>query len=184
LVNKRKTGVCRNANGVASTVMSEHQKHTEFLRQCILYDESARRQELHEGITQIQHDARCVRRAVWLMALLIALVVAVLGYEVILVDNFPYNLPQFVINIISGLGLGSLISLLAFLVLGLVYRKKLDQQREECRQLVTRLLESRLGKPVTTPSQNNHVGVGDGRIVRAANAVNGSAEKIESAALG
>ena len=57
---------CRGANGVALTIMSEHQKHTEFLRHCILYDESAKRQELHERITQIQRDARCVRRAVWL----------------------------------------------------------------------------------------------------------------------
>ena len=152
--------------------MSDHEKHTEFLRQCILYDESARRQELHEGITRIQRDARCVRRAVWLMALLTALVVAGLGYEVILVDNFPYNIPQSIINIICGLGMGSLISLLAFMGLGMVYRMKLDQRREECRQLVARLLESRLGKPVTTPlrdMRDNRAGGGDGRTGRVAN---------------
>ncbi len=167
--------------------MSEHQKHTEFLRQCILYDESARRQELHERITHIQRDARCVRRAAWLMAMLIALVVAGLGYEVILVDNFPYNLPQLIINLVCALGIGSLISLLAFMGLGIVYRMKLDQQREECRQLVARLLESRLGKPVTTPlrdMRNNRNGEGDGRTVRVANEANGSAIKIESAAPG
>ncbi len=164
--------------------MSEHQKHTEFLRQCILYDESARRQELHEGISRIQRDARCVRRAVWLMAVLIALVVAGLGYELILVDNFPYNLPQFIINIICGLGLGSLISLLAFVGLGMVYRMKLDRQREECRQLVARLLESRLGRPVTTPLRDHRVGREDGGIVRVANEDNGSPAKIESAARG
>ena len=167
--------------------MSEHQKHTEFLRQCILYDESTRRQELHEGITRIQRDARCVRRAVWLMAMLIALVVAGLGYEMILVDNFPYNMPPFVINIICGLGMGSLISLLAFTGLGLVYRMKLDRHREECRQLVARLLESRLGKPVATPLQNmrdNRNAKGDGRTVHVANEGNGSPARIESAAGG
>jgi len=139
------------AKGVASTTMSEHEKHTEFLRQCLLYDESARRRELHERITRIQRDARCVRRAVWLMAMLIALMVAGLGYEMILVDNFPYNLPRLIINLVCALGLGSLISLLAFMGLGMVYRMKLDRQREECRQFVARLLESRLGKPVTAP---------------------------------
>ena len=167
--------------------MSEHQKHTEFLRQCILYDESTRRQELHERITQIQCDARCVRRAAWLMAMLIALVVAGLGYEVILVDNFPYNLPQLIINLVCALGIGSLISLLAFMGLGIVYRMKLDQQREECRQLVARLLESRLGKPVTTPLRdirNDRSGDGDGRTVRVANEAIGSPIKIESAAQG
>ncbi|MGA9453585.1 MAG: hypothetical protein WBW41_19835 [Verrucomicrobiia bacterium] len=131
--------------------MSEHEKHTEFLRQCILYDESARRQELVKGISQIQRDARCVRRAAWLMAMLTALAAACFGYGAVLVENFPDNTQHFIINIIFGLGLGSLISLLAFVGLGMVYRKKLDQQREECRQRVTRLLETRLGKPVTTP---------------------------------
>ncbi len=167
--------------------MSDHEKHTEFLRQCILYDESARRQELHEGITQIQRDARCVRRATWLMAMLIALVVAGLGYEMILVDNFPYNLPQLIINLVCALGIGSLISLLAFMGLGMVYRTKLDQQREECRQLVARLLESRLGKPVTTSLRDlrcNRNGEGDGWTIRVANEVNGSPVKIESAAHG
>jgi hypothetical protein len=171
----------------ASTMMSEHQKHTEFLRQCLLYDESARRQELAEGITQIQRDARCVRRAVWLMALLTALAVAGLAYGVVLADNFPYNTPQFIIDIIYALGVGSLISLLAFMGLGMVYRKKLDERREECRQIVMRLLESRLGKPVTAPlrdMRDNRAGERDGRSDRVANEVDGSPVKIESAARG
>lgn len=146
--------------------MNDHEKHTEFLRQCILYDESARRQELHERITRIQRDARCVRRAVWLMAMLIALVAAGLGYEVILVDNFPYNLPQLIINLVCALGIGSLISLLAFMGLGRVYHSKLDQQREECRQLVSRLLASRLGKPVTTPGRDNGAAEDEARRIR------------------
>jgi len=138
--------------------MSDHEKHTEFLRQCILYDKSARRQELHEGITQIQRDARCVRRAVRLMAMLTALVVAGLGYGTVLVENFPYNVPQFVVNLIYALGLASLISFMAFVGLWMVYRLKLDQRREECRQMVARLLESRLGKPIITPLRNNRAG--------------------------
>ncbi len=158
----------RGANGVASTVMSEHQKHTEFLRQCIRYDESARRHELVEGIARIQCDARCVRRAAWLMAIITALVVAGLGYGTILVENFPYSTPQFIINLICALGLGSLISLLAFAGLGMLYRWKLDQRREECRQMVAKLLESRLGKPVITPSGDNRAGEGEGRTVRVA----------------
>ena len=163
-------------------MMSEHQKHTEFLRQCILYDESAKRQELLAGIGQIQRDARCVRCAVWLMAILTALVVAGLAYGTVLVDNFPYNVPQFIVNLIYALGLGSLISLLAFVGLGMVYRWKLDQRREECRQRVARLLESRLGKPVTIPSGDNRAGKGDCRTVRVASEVNGSLAKIESVA--
>lgn len=64
--------------------MSEHEKHTEFLRQCVLYDESARRRKLVENISQLQRDMRCVRRAVWLMAILTAAIMAGLGYGIIL----------------------------------------------------------------------------------------------------
>jgi hypothetical protein len=159
-------------NGVASTMMSEHQKHTEFLRHCLRYGESTEHQALEEEITQIQRDERCVQHAVWLMAILTALAVAGLGYPAILVESFPYNVPQFIVNLICALGVTSLICLLVFMGLGMVYRKKLDQRREECRQLVTRLLESRLGKPVTTPlrdMRDNRVGEGNGRPVRVAN---------------
>ncbi len=130
--------------------MNEHEKHTEFLRQCVLYDESARRQNLVKEIAWIQRDLRCVRRAMWLMAFLAALVVAVLGYAKILVRNFPYNESQFTVNLVFALGVGFLISLLAFASLWIVYRWKLDLRREECRQMVTKLLESRLGKPART----------------------------------
>jgi hypothetical protein len=153
-------------------MMSEHQKHTEFLRHCLRYGESTEHQALDKRITQIQRDERCVRRAVWLMAILTALVVAGLGYPAILVENFPYSAPQFIVNLIGALGLASLICLLVFAGLGMAYRKKLDQRREECRQLVTRLLESRLGRPVTTPlrdMRDNRGGEGDGRTVRVAN---------------
>jgi hypothetical protein len=168
-------------------MMSEHQKHTEFLRQCLLYDESAGCQELEQGIIQIQRNARCVRRATWLMVMLTALAAVVLGYGVVLVDNFPYNTPQFIIDIICALGVGSLLCLVFFVGLELFYRWKLDQRREECRQLVTKLLESRLGKPVTAPMKgprDNRGGREVGRTVHIADAVNESPVQIESAAPG
>jgi hypothetical protein len=124
--------------------MSEHQRHTEFLRQCILDVECHDRHELAKGMSQVQRDARCVHRAAWLMAILIALVVACLAYGTLFVDNFPDAAPPFIVNLLWAVGLGSLASLLAFVVLGLVYRNRLNQRREECRQRVARLLKSRL----------------------------------------
>jgi uncharacterized membrane protein YjfL (UPF0719 family) len=153
-------------------MMSEHQKHTEFLRYCLRYGESAEHQALEKEITRIQRDERCVQRAVWLMAILTALALAILGYPVILVESFPDNVSQFTLNLVCVLGMASLICLLVFVSLGMVYRRKLDQRREECRQLVAKLLASRLGKPVATPLRNmrdNRDGGGDGKTVRVAN---------------
>jgi hypothetical protein len=136
--------------------MSEHQKQTAFLRQCLLYDDTAERHKLEERITQIQRDELCVRRAVWLMALLAALAMAGLGYAAVLMAEYPLNVSQFtarfVIKAFCALGAGSLFCLFGFLILGVIFRKELDQRREDCRRLALRVLESRLGQPCATPS--------------------------------
>jgi hypothetical protein len=92
------------------------------------------------------------------MAVLTALSIAGLGYPAILLANFPYSAPQSIINCICALGVASLVSLVAFVVLGMVYRKQLDQRREECRLLVTKLLESKLGNPPPKPSPEGPAG--------------------------
>ena len=131
--------------------MREHQKQTAFLRQVILYDDSRERQELETSITQLQRSETCVRRAVWVMALLVALSLAGLGYSTIFLTDRPLNTSQIVTQLVSkvlcALGLGSLICLVSFVGLGVAYRKELDRRREECRRLAAKLLESRLGKP-------------------------------------
>ena len=132
-------------------MMSAHEKDLVFLRRCILYDDSAERHKLEESITELQRNERCVRRAVGLMALLIALALAGVCYAAIFLAPTPQNITQLiapvVVRIFCALGGGSLICILAFGGLGLVYRKELEQRREECRRLATKLLESRLGKP-------------------------------------
>jgi|SRR5436190_12053374 len=131
--------------------MSEHQKQTAFLRQCLLYDDTVERHKLEENIVHLQRNERCVRRAVWVMAWLVALAMAGLCYSAIFLMEHPQNVSQFFTQFISkvlcALGLGSLICLVSFVVLGVVYRKELDQRREECRRRAAKLLESRLGKP-------------------------------------
>lgn len=51
---------------------------------------------------------------------------------------------QLIVNGISALGLASVISLVAFAGLTVVFRMNLDRQREAGRQLVTKWLASRL----------------------------------------
>jgi hypothetical protein len=142
--------------------MSEHQKETAFLRRCIRYDESAAGRQLDGRIVQVQRDERCLRRASWLMALVAALATAGIGYGTVLLDDFPFHLSvfftQFAIKIFCAVGAGSLVCLLAFAGVGFVYRRELNRRREECRRLVTGLLESHLGGPVPTPWRGDRAG--------------------------
>jgi hypothetical protein len=132
-------------------MMNDRQRQTEFLRQCLLYDESSERQQLAERTRQVQQNERCVRRAMWLMVLLATLSFAGLAYSAVFLADFPQNVPglvtRFITNLFCVMGLGSLICIPAFVGLELVYRKELNQRREECRRLASELLESRLGKP-------------------------------------
>ena len=140
--------------------MTEHEKETAFLRHCILYDDSAERYRLEEGITRGQRDERCLRRAMWLMALLAGLAVAGLGYGMVLEENVLDQASPLILAVICAVGLGSLFCLVVFMCLGITYRNNLDQRRNECRQLVVRLLESRLVKPIptSTPAIDNESG--------------------------
>src|SRR5260370_21468333 len=126
--------------------MSDNQRETAFLRQCIHYDDTAERHKLDERLTQAQRDERCVRCAVWLMALLTALAMAGLCYSAVFLADFPQNKSYLTIKVLGALGLASLISLLAFVGFLVVHRRALDQRRGERRRGGMTRFESPLGE--------------------------------------
>jgi hypothetical protein len=102
-----------------------------------------------------QQDERCVKRALRLASLLVVLAVVGLAYWGMFLAGSPSTMAQsssqVIANAFCGLGLGSLISLLAFVFLGAVYRNRTGQRREEVRQFAEKLLEKRLGNPAIPP---------------------------------
>jgi len=127
--------------------MNAHQRETSFLTQIIRYDDSDERLKLEKSIAQVRHDERCVQRVALVTALFPLLAIAGIAYGDILQENFLFIGSELVIKVLCELVLASLICLAAFAGLLAVYRKKLNRLREECCQLVTRLIESHLGKP-------------------------------------
>lgn len=125
--------------------MDEHRKHTEFLRHCLKYDDSSQRHQMMEQLNRLERDLRTVQRASWLVAVLIAFSLAILAYTVTLIRNFPADRQRSVMEIMFALLIGLVISLVAFMTLRFSFRRKLDRQRDACRQFLVRLLASRLG---------------------------------------
>jgi hypothetical protein len=130
--------------------MRDYHRETVFLRQVLLYDDTSESQHLDQKLEQAQRDERCLNRAVWFMAILTALSLAVLCYLAFLnagdFRNYPQFAVPFILKAFCALGLGSLICLVAFMGLRTLYRKKLEHHREECRRLAAKVMESRLGK--------------------------------------
>jgi hypothetical protein len=129
--------------------MTESEKETAFLLHSLAYDEGPVSQELKEEITQIQRDKRCLRRAMWLMTFLMLLVLVGVAYAALLMENFLYRVPAYLIKLIGAVGFASFSSLMAYAGLGIIYRQKLYGRCEECRRLAGQLLESRLGRSST-----------------------------------
>ena len=133
--------------GQISIIMSEHERETLLLRHLIRYDDSDDRRKLEKSIAQVQRDERCVKRFASVLALFPLLAIAGAACGAALQKDFPYDGSYPGIRVLCEIGLASLVCLVAFAGLLMGYRKKLNRLREECRRLVTRLLESCPGKP-------------------------------------
>lgn len=136
--------------------MTEHQRETAFLRQIIRHGESTECHKLEKRIAQVQRDQRCVQRLASVMAVFPLLALAGIGYGVILEENFPYAGSKLFFRLLCVLGLASLICLVGFAGLLVLYRLELNEMREECRQVVKRLMESHLIKPYIVSSPDSH----------------------------
>ena len=123
-----------------------------FLRRLMLDDSTDERRELEEKIIRSERRECCAHRAMWWMGILTAVALASLGYSGIVLDDFPPQLSSATIRIFSALGLAAMVSLLAFFAFWIFCRHELNEQREQCRRLVTRIVESRLGKAADTSS--------------------------------
>jgi hypothetical protein len=136
--------------------MSEHETETAFLRHIFLYDDSDECRKLEKSITQVRRDTRCVQRVAWVTGLFPLLAIAGVAYGMLLQKDFPYNVSLLVLRVLGVIGLASLVCLVGFAGLLTVYLKKLNRLRKEARQLVIRLLESRLGKPHVATLSGSH----------------------------
>ena len=141
--------------------MSEHQRETAFLRHIIRHGESAECRKLEKRIAQVQCDQRCVQRVSAVTALFPLLALAGFGYGGILEESFPYGGSEVIFRLLCVMGLASLICLVVFAGLLALYRLQLNEMREECRQVVTKLVEAHLVKPYVASLPSGHQGSGD-----------------------
>jgi hypothetical protein len=125
----------------------EHNKEHSFLKLLIAHDASEESRQLQDDLAQAERDERCIRRAMFLMAVIFMLSLAGLGYCAILLPDVFHNPRHLVMRSLGYLGLGSLISQGAFLGYLLWHRIGVRRLRRECRRLVLALARSQLRLP-------------------------------------
>jgi hypothetical protein len=124
--------------------MSEHHEHTEFLKHCLRYDDTPERHAMTEKLTRLQRELLIVKRASWLVGIMIVPAGASLVYPDSLFGNYSYDAQRFIMNVVLGLFAGASVCLFTFMIMGIFLYKELHRQREACRRLLMRLFAARL----------------------------------------
>jgi hypothetical protein len=119
------------------------QRKNDILAQCLRHDSSGELHRAEERISHAERDDRCLRRAMWLMALLFGLALAGLGYSAILLYEVAPYYTRIIDHVFNVVGVASLISLVVFAALWIQCRHRIAAGREEVRHLVMKLLADR-----------------------------------------
>jgi hypothetical protein len=120
--------------------LTDYNKETAFLTEILFYDQSCESKHMDERIARVHREHACVRNAACTAAAF-ALLTLIFSRT----DFFQSGskLPLWALSVV---GLASIICLLTFLCILIVYRVRLARLRDECRGLIKKLLEARLLK--------------------------------------
>jgi hypothetical protein len=130
--------------------MSEHRKQSEFLKKLVLHDDSSANRSLCERLAAAERNERCLLLACRLVGLIALVALAGIGYSAVLLPEFFDNATHVVLRFFSALGLGSALCFVVFLGLWFWYRGHTDRIHDECRRVITAMLEVRLKTTTTT----------------------------------
>jgi hypothetical protein len=133
-------------------LMRDYKDETAFLVRLLAYDESPRSRDVEQRIARAQRDLACVFKATCTAGLL-GLLTSFLSQV-----EFFQSGPAIRLHIVCVLAIADLICMVAFATVFLIYRRRLNGLRDECRQIIgdvavkwvpasTELLVSPTGSP-------------------------------------
>lgn len=140
--------------------MTERQKQAVFLKNLLCSAGSEEHRHLHERITNVEKDVRCMKGACKLAGLAVLAALAGLGYCAVLLPEFFDNTVPLPVRVLRALALASGVSLVGFFAMTMRHCRLLHQLHDEARQLVASLVQLR-PTPILEPSATVVVHEGD-----------------------
>jgi hypothetical protein len=122
--------------------MSEHRKQSEFLKKLVMHEDSPANRSLCERLAAAERNERCLLLACRLVGLIAAVALAGIGYSAVLLPQFFDNATHVVLRFFSALSLGSALCFVVFLGLWFWYRSHTNRIHDECRHVITAMLEA------------------------------------------
>jgi hypothetical protein len=124
--------------------MTEYRRQVAFLKTLLSYSDDEEHRDLQERMAQTEKNEHCLLCACRLVGMIGAFGLMGLGYSAVLLPEFFHHSPHLLVQFFSALGLGSVMCLLVFVGLWFYYRSAVNRIHDECRRIVTRMLEARL----------------------------------------
>ena len=115
-----------------------------------MHDDSPANRSICERLAAAERNERCLLLACRLVGLIAAVALAGIGYSAVLLPQFFDNATHVVLRFFSALSLGSALCFVVFLGLWFWYRSHTNRIHDECRRVITMMLELRLKTTTTT----------------------------------
>ena len=132
--------------------MSEHEKHTAFLRALIHHQNPQDGQALKRRMREAEINDRSLKRAIVAVCVLGLLSGCGICYSAVLLPDFFQNGTHFLIKVFSTVGLGSGICLFGFGAYWFQHRRMLRHLHDDCRRLIMGSLKPEMEHLGVTPS--------------------------------
>jgi len=113
-------------------------------------DDCPAHRSLCDRLAAAEKNERCLVLACRLVALIALVAMAGIGYSAVLLPQFFDNATHVILRFFSALGLGSALCFAVFLGLWFCYRSNTNRIHEECRRVITAMLDARLKTTTTT----------------------------------
>lgn len=123
--------------------MTAQKESSAFLRALLVYLSKEERGHWYDSLAHAEREHQCLRRAVFLMGVLLMVALAGMGYCAVLLPDVFRDPTHLIIRGLSVLGLGALIAQVVFLGYLIWHRTVMNHLHEECRSLVRALVRSR-----------------------------------------
>ena len=115
-----------------------------------MYDDTKEHRALCDRMLSAEKNERCLLCACRLVGLIALLGLVGIGYSAVLLPEFFDNRTHVVIRFFTALGLGSSLCFGVFLALWFWYRSAANRIHNECRRVITSMLDSQLKTTTAT----------------------------------
>src|SRR5688500_424081 len=121
--------------------MTESQKQVAFLKVLTLYSDTEQARVWRQRLTEAEHNAQSIRRALTLITWLCVLSTSLLFFEAVMEPELLDGVSRVLTTVMGAVGLASLASLIAFSCIWVYFHEATKRSCDQCRNFILATLD-------------------------------------------